>query len=346
MGDNRIVARGSTTLKRVRNAGTVSMNLINLGTSLTQYISGSTPNPDWTQEGSHPIVIPLTRYSRYSDPIFEYNKVDWFYDGQPIADDDARFDKTKTQSYMDHEIPCLIVKANLGLDITSSKLIACVGTVTIDGILNQASADIPVKRQESSESTYIGELTLPADKPAFSSTIDTLPISAQLMKGGDSVSNFTVGWYRLVANDTDGVDDGLEELGKTGNPITISKNEVDLREVIVAKFIVESLGVVDTKMLVIEDLSDPYEMVYEYDTQVDGVLDETNGITTTVKVIHRDSKIVDERFKFFAFELMNGIERINGSKGASNSYKVTKDDFDKAKSDELTLEIEASDREE
>ena len=99
-------------------------------------------------------------------------------------------------------------------------------------------------------------------------------------------------------------------------------------------------------MLVIEDLSDPYEMVYEYDTQVDGVLDETNGITTTVKVIHRDSKIVDERFKFFAFELMNGIERINGSKGASNSYKVTKDDFDKAKSDELTLEIEASDREE
>ncbi|MCS3283430.1 hypothetical protein NXV73_14085 [Bacteroides salyersiae] len=54
-------------------------------------------------------------------------------------------------------------------------------------------------------------------------------------------------------------------------------------------------------------------MDFSYDTQFEGVLDEENGITTTVRVVHRDSRVEATQFKWFAFALMNGSDYINGT---------------------------------
>lgn len=337
-------ARGSVVLKRIRNTGMLSMQLFTEGgRPLKQTVTGNMVNDDWTQEGNHPKVYPLAQYSRYSDFISEFVSVSWSYDGVPISDSDERFDLTQTVSYGSIQIPCLTIKSNLALDMTSFKLISCTAVVNIDGINENVSATIEVSRESGSEATYMGYISL--NPPVFDANITEIQATAKLEKGGDTISNFSVNWYWVVPNDTDGTVDGLEEIESKTNPLIINSSDVDTRGVLVAKFIINGAEQYSA-FVAVEDRSDPYEMEFSYDTQFEGVLDEQNGITTTVKVVHRDSRVEATQFKWFAFALMSGSDYINGTGGSklqNNSFKATKDDFNKAKNDLLNLEIEASD---
>lgn len=337
-------ARGSVVLKRIRNAGTLSMQLFTEGgRPLEQTVNGSIVNDDWTQEGNHPKVYPLAQYSRYSALISEFTSVVWYYDGVPISDSDTRFDLTQTVSYGSVQIPCLTIKANLALDMTSIKIISCTAGVNIDGINESVSSTIEVKRNTGSEATYMGYISL--NPPVLDATTTEIQATAKLEKGGDSISNFSVNWYWVVPNDTDGTVDGLEEIESKANPLVIKNTDVNTRGVLVAKFVING-SVQYSASVPVEDMSDPYIMDFSYDTPFGGILDPENGITTTVKVIHRDSRVEATQFKWFAFALMNGTDYINGTGGSklqNNSFKATSDDFNQAKSDELTLEVEASD---
>lgn len=174
-------ARGSVVLKRIRNTGMLSMQLFTEGgRPLKQTVTGNMVNDDWTQEGNHPKVYPLAQYSRYSDFISEFVSVTWSYDGVPISDSDERFDLTQTVSYGSIQIPCLTIKSNLALDMTSFKLISCTAVVNIDGINENVSATIEVSRESGSEATYMGYISL--NPPVFDANITEIQATAKLEK--------------------------------------------------------------------------------------------------------------------------------------------------------------------
>lgn len=333
------IVRGGTTLKRLRSAGTLTMNLISTK-SLVQATNGTSVLVDWTVASNRPVIYPMTRSSKSTELIYDYVSVKWKYDGVLIADDDIRFDTSKTYTVGSREVPCLIIKANLGLSMTSSKLITCEATMRIDGFNETASADIEVSKMEASPTTYVGEIGM-TNGGVISSEADTVTLNATLTQGGNLLSDFDVEWYKVVANDTDGTLDGLERLDKTGKNITLGRGDIDLMETILAKFKVGGT-VVDTKSRDLRDETDPYVLDFTYSTP-GGYLDEVNGVTTTTKVITRDNRQEVPSFVQFAFSLMNGLTLIrNQAKSTTNSFKTNKSDFDSANVDELYLEVEAS----
>ena len=239
-----------------------------------------------------------------------------------------------------HEVPCLIIKDNLGLSMTSSKLITCDATVKVDGFNEIVSSDIEVSRMEASPTTYIGEIGM-TNGGVISSEADTITLNTVLSQGGNLISSYEVEWYRVVANDTDEELDGLEALGKTGKTITLERDDIDLMETIVAKFKVAD-SVVSTKSVDVRDETDPYILNFTYDTP-GGYLDEVNGVTATAQVITRDTHQEVPLFTYFAFSLMNGLVFIRDqAKSTNNKFKINKSDFETDNVDLLWLQVEAT----
>ena len=333
------VVRGGTTIKRLRSKGSLTMNLLSTK-SLVQATNGASVLVDWTIEANQPTVYPIIRNSKSTELVYDYVSVVWKYDGVVITESDSRFDITKTYTMGSHEVPCLIIKDNLGLSMTSSKLITCDATVKVDGFNEIVSSDIEVSRMEASPTTYIGEIGM-TNGGVISSEADTITLNTVLSQGGNLISSYEVEWYRVVANDTDEELDGLEALGKTGKTITLERDDIDLMETIVAKFKVAD-SVVSTKSVDVRDETDPYILNFTYDTP-GGYLDEVNGVTATAQVITRDTHQEVPLFTYFAFSLMNGLVFIRDqAKSTNNKFKINKSDFETDNVDLLWLQVEAT----
>lgn len=330
--------RGSVTVKRMNRGWTLTM-MLQPTISLKQQIVGNQPIVDWTEE--NPIVYPIVNSSTSSAAILALSNAKWYYDGTLITEADERFEITTYRYAGTTDVPALKIKSNLGLDMEESKIIRCSLTATINGSELDVYGTISVNKEISSISAYLGEIASD-NGAAFSDVITSLNLTANLRLGGQLVSDYTVEWYRVVPSDDDGTPDGLESLGKTGKTITVTKDEVNLREVILARFKVgSSTQYEDTVTLV--DLSDPYEIVYEH-SNPGAIVDETNGLTTTVSVVNAVTKDEIPGFDQAAFALYNGTELVRSQqKDSVMSFKTYWSDLDGENVDSLTLEVEVFD---
>lgn len=332
--------RGSVTVKRMNRAWTLTMVLQSTKT-LVQEIVGNQPAVDWTEAENSPVVYPLVFSSTSSSPILALSNAKWYYDGTLITEADERFEITTYRYAGTTDVPALKIKSNLGLSMEEDKVIRCEVTATVNGSEVTASGVISVSRRVSSASTYTGEIASD-NGAAFSDVITSLNLTANLRYGGQAASDYTVEWYRVVPSDDDGTPDGLESLGKTGKTITVTKDEVNLREVVLARFKVSN-SVVYEDTLTLVDLSDPYEIIYEH-SNPGAIVDETNGLTTTVSVVNAVTKEEIPGFDQAAFALYNGTELVRSQeKSSSMSFKTYWSDLDGVNVDSLTLEVEVFD---
>lgn len=293
---------------------------------------GNQPAVDWTDPENSPVVYPLVFSSTSGSPILALGNAKWYYDGTLVTEADERFEITTYRYGGTTDVPALKIKSNLGLSMEEDKVIRC--EVTANGVVS-------VSRRVSSASTYTGEIASD-NGAAFSDAITSLSLTANLRYGGQAASDYTVEWYRVVPSDDDGTPDGLESLGKTGKTITVTKDEVNLREVILARFKVSN-SVVYEDTLTLVDLSDPYEIIFEH-SNPGAIVDETNGLTTTVSVANAVTKEEIPGFDQAAFALYNGTELVRSQeKSSSMSFKTLWSDLDGENVDELNLEVEVFD---
>lgn len=324
-------------MKRLVSGSTLTAYLVSTK-SLVQNVTGGTGvNVDWTTDS--PIVYPQVRSSASTAFITSFKKTTWYYDNVIITGEDERFEIT-TYRVGSADLPALKIKANLGLEIESKKLIYCEMTVDAGGYDDTVSADIEVSRQDSSPSTYIGEVGV-TNGGVITTEVAEVTLTASLFQGGQGVGAYEVEWMKIVANDTEGEDDGLVSLGKTGKQITLSRDEVDLMQTILARFKVSG-SVVASVRVDVRDETDPYEMIFEF-SNPGGVVDKTNGCTTTVKVVTAHTTTVIPTFTMYAFALFNGLTKIREqAKSSSNSFKTNYSDLADNNVTELRLEVEAS----
>ena len=333
--------RGSVTVKRMNRGWTLTMFLQSTAT-LVQEIVGNQPGVDWTVSENSPIVYPTVFSSTSSSVITALSNAKWYYDGVQITEADERFEFTTYRYAGMYDVPALKIKSNLGLSITEDKMIRCEVTATVNGRGITAGGVITVSRRVSSSSTYTGEISCD-NGAAFSDTVKSLNLTANLRYGGQSVADYTVDWFRVKPSDTDGTPDGLESLGKTGKTITITSDEVGIREVILARMKKPDGTVALEDTVTIIDLSDPQEIMFNH-SNPGGLVDETNGLTTTVSVVNAVTKEEIPGFNQAAFALYNGTELVRSqAKSSTMSFKTLWSDLDNENVDELTLEVEVFD---
>lgn len=332
--------RGSVTVKRMNRGWTLTM-VLQSTKDLSQDIVGNQPGVDWTVPENSPIVYPTVFSSTSSSVITALGNAKWYYDGVQITEADERFELTTYRYAGMYDVPALKIKSNLGLSITEDKMIRCEVTATVNGSGVSVNGVVAVSRRLSSPSTYTGEIASD-NGAAFSDAITSLNLTANLRYGGSIAPDYTVEWYRVKPSDDDGTPDGLESLGKTGKTINITRDEVNNREVILARFKVNnSVQYEDTITLL--DLSDPYEVVFEH-SNAGAIVDEANGLTTTVSVVKASSKEEVPEFNQAAFALYNGTELVRSqAKSSQMSFKTLWSDLDGANADYLNLEVEVFD---
>lgn len=331
--------RGSVTVKRL-NTGYTLTTLLEATKALVQEIVGNQPSVDWTTDG--PIIYPLVFTSTSTSPVTSLSGAKWYYDGEEITAEDERFEITTYRYGGTVDLPALKIKSNLGLSMEEDKLIRCEVTATVNGRGITAGGVITVSRRVSSQATYTGEISSD-NGSAFSDTVTSLNLTANLRYGGQSVADYTVEWFRVKPSDTDGTPDGLEALGKTGKTITVTRDEVGIREVILARMKKPDGTVALEDTVTLLDLSDPQEITFDH-SNPGGLVDETNGLTTTVKVVNAVTKEEIPGFNQAAFALYNGTELVRSqTKSSSMSFKTLWSDLDNENVDELTLEVEVFD---
>lgn len=337
------IVRGSTTVKRLRSAGTLTMYLVSTK-SLVQIISGDRVINDWTVPEAMPVIYPQARVSTSTSFVTNYKEVRWYYDGVEITEEDERFEITTFRIGTD-DIPALKIKANLGLEIQSKKTILCEAIVDAGGYDEYGSANIEVSKQDSSSNTYYGAVDM-----TFGGVITTnnpeITLSPILYYGGAPVDikKYTVYWYRLVANDDDGIDDGLELIqSTTGQSIILRQDDIDLVQTLYVVFRI-GLAKVASTTIEVRDETDPYEIVFEF-SNAGGLVDPNTGLDVTVKVITRNTGLLAPIFKQYAFALFNGVTKIRDQdKSTNNIFHVNYSDLSNNNVDSLRVEVEASDQ--
>ena len=336
MAEQQIV-RGSTTLSVVTSGATLSATLEATKTLVQSISGGMVVSADWTEDG--PVIYPDVRSSNTTANITAFQKVDWYYDNVLITGEDSRFEIT-TYRVGSVDLPALRIKANLGLEMESRKRVFAEMSVDAGGYTDTVTASTEVSRENVSASTYIPEIAM-TNGGVVTTDVPEITLAANLYQGGQPVSGYTAEWYKVVANDTVGEEDGLEPLGKSGTSITLTKDDIDLMQTILVLYKVGGLTKA-TATADVRDETDPYEMLFEH-SNAGGVVDKVNGCTTTARVVVAHTQEEVAAFKMFAFSLFNGTELIRSQgKGQTNQFKTEYADLRNNNIRYVRLEVEAS----
>lgn len=315
--------RGSTEIYAMSQGDTLSVALQTNGLPLVQYLSGAggLPTPNWTVPDNQPIIYPHILSTLVTGQVTAIANPKWFYDGVRIVAGDARFEIT-TYTVASVAIPALKITDNLMVSATSNKTIRGEFDVTTGGITTTVQASKDVERKVASESAYIGMISA-TNAGALDATNTSIVARARLFTGGNEDSSYTVQWWKLVANDVDGIPDGQTDTGKTGKDATFTRADVDLQEIFIAKFF-KGGNQVATAYITLFDYTDPYEMIF---TTTPFRVPVGGSSTTSVKVVNRGSITALPEFTQFAFSLTDGVTEIRSKPLGTNTFTTNYSDF-------------------
>ncbi len=330
------VVRGNTTVKRIRQGSTLSGKIISTK-SLIQYLTKDTDVvlPDWTVLDNQPTLYLSVRSSLSTEMITDITNVEWFFEDERITSNDTRFE-IGSYSVGGNSIPSLKIKDNIMLGATSNKTIEAVYKVNSGGVKTELSSTIDIQFQVTSDTAYIGEIGA-TNGGVITTETPNIVLNSALFKGGQPVSDYTIEWWTVVANDTDGTPDGLTNTGLTDKEITLTKDDVELMETYVAKFKVGG-SLVATKTFDVRDETDPYVVKFGHSVPILSV-GQTDVITASV--VGRGSNTPISSFNHFTFSLMNGLTQIGNSQaGSNNQFGVEYSVLENNDIDELDVIVE------
>lgn len=329
--------RGQVSIFAMDQGDTITAKL-NETKPLIQYINGTVASPDWAGVPSErPIIYPYVMSTLSTGVVTAISNAEWFFNDVKITFPSNDFEET-TYTLGGVAVPALRIKANIMLAMTSDKSIRGSFDVLTGGNTTRITLTKDVRRQITSSTGY--DAVLDADRGGIIDNANTsLQVRAILKQGGQNVTGFTVDWYKFVANDTDGTNDGETPLGKTGNPITLAKADIELMETIFARFKVGGT-VVATAIYTIHDFSDPFEMIFSHSASK---VTPSVSLTTTVSVISKGDVTATPRPEFtqFAFSLRNGLVEVRNKARGTNTFVTNFSDFVGTK--QLNLLVETKD---
>lgn len=326
--------RGSVSIFAMSQGDTLQVNLQTDGKALVQYINNGVATPDWTVPANSPKIYPRILSTLTTGIVTAVSNARWYYDGVLIAAGNPNFNFT-TYTVASVAIPALEIKSNIMLSATSSKVIRGVFDVMTGGILTEVQASVEVQRKEAYESAYIGQIVA-TNGGAIDSTVTSIQVKATLFTGGIEDPDYTVQWWKLVANDVDGTPDGQTNTGKTTKTITLVKNDIDVQETYIAKFF-KAGSQVAIEFITLFDNTDPYQMTF---STVPFKVPVGGSSVTTVNVVLQGTTTNAPGFTKFSFALMRGETQVRTQVLGGKTFTTNFADF--TGTDQLLLNVETT----
>lgn len=326
--------RGSVSIFAMSQGDTLQVNLQTDGKALVQYINNGVATPDWTVPANSPKIYPRVLSTLTTGIVTAVSNARWYYDGVLIAAGNPNFTFT-TYTVASVAIPALEIKSNIMLSATSSKVIRGVFDVVTGGILTEVQASVEVQRKDQVESAHNGQIVA-TNGGAIDSTVTSIQVKATLFTGGIEDPDYTVQWWKLVANDVDGTPDGQTNTGKTTKTITLGKTDIDVQETYIAKFF-KAGSQVAIEFITLFDNTDPYQINF---STVPFKVPVGGSSVTTVNVVLQGTSTNAPGFTKFSFALMKGATQVRTQVLGGKTFTTNFADF--TGTDQLLLNVETT----
>jgi hypothetical protein len=282
-------AQGSITIRRLRNGDTCFISFRNNGVPLFQCVDPNTGvvSPDWTIAENQPTLTPQVVSARGNTVVLSGHQ--WSYNGILLVFSGATSGEwtadTTGKFQMNASTGALKIVKNLASkDNPASDTLHYVCSASVAGVEQTLEKDVDIQIQSAGASSYAGTLT--ATAPILSSSETSTTLNARLFIGGTEVTDFSVKWYR---------DDELWS-AKTGKSITVTREEVDWSQLVIAEFYLSSS---DTQAVCraavrITDVSDEYKIEHRIvNSDGSAATSATNREVDTNKPVYVQAYVVN-----------------------------------------------------
>ena len=248
-------AQGSITIKRLRNGDTCFISFKNNGVPLFQYVDTNTGtvSPDWTIAENQPILTPQVTSARGNTVVLSGHQ--WAYNGILLVFNGATSGDWTTDTTGKFQLNSTsgalkIIKNLASKDNPASDTLHYTCSASVAGVEQTLEKDIDIQIQSAGASSYTGTVT-----PTVSTLSKQEPqaiLNTKLFLGGTEVSEYVVKWYK----------DSELWSEKSGKNITVTREEVDSTQLIIAEFYLSSTDTqaVDRDAVRITDAQDSYEI--------------------------------------------------------------------------------------
>lgn len=342
------IVRGSRTIKLGKKGDTISSSLIADKPLVAKY-QNNVAVGSWVNAAENRIVYAQVLTSLTNTPLSttQLTAVVWKFNGQVIANTDARFEKT-TYSIGSIQVPALKIKADImnGIDTTSS--IEFNANAYTGGYTTAITALINVMKENISVNTYSAYIIDANGRGAtITTTYPTVALKAILEKGGIALTTgITYQWYKSTLDESldlanDSVADNRMLLpGKTAQTLTLTAADIQTYDTYLVD-IFESGQLVKTAMMSVRDETDSLELMYN----VEGIEDDLQpggSIKYTPKVVYRGTTTPASGVWTYKYQKikLNGTNVGAQTTGASLTIRYA--DIEAAAVDEISVLFEAT----
>lgn len=341
------IVRGSRTIKLGKKGDTISSSLIADIPLVAKYQNGVAVG-SWANAAENRMVYAQVLTSLTNTPLSttQLTAVVWKFNGQVIANTDARFEKT-TYSIGSIQVPALKIKADIMNAIDTTSSIEFNANAYTGGYTTAIAALINVAKENISANTYSAYILDANGRGAtITSTYPTVTLKAMLEKGGTVLTaGITYQWYKStldqaqdLANDSI-ADNRMLLPGKTAQTLALTAADIQTYDTYLVD-IFEGGQLVKTAMISVRDETDSLELMYN----VEGIEDDLQpggSVKYTPKVVYRGTTTPASgtwTYKYQKIKL-NGTNIGAQTTGASVTIRYT--DIEAAAVSEICVLFEA-----
>lgn len=323
------LVRGSLTIGVVKKADSVTMRLIAPIPLVAKY-SNDAVFDSWTDPKNHREVYVQCLSAMSSFPLAGgvMSAQVWKWNGQVIAQDDARFQFFE-YTIGSVKVPALRIKADIMSGVNTARFIEFSAKISSGGFEYALHSNIEVNRENVSPNTYVGYILDQGNRGAvITQSNPEVTLVAVLEKGGREVTTgLTYQWSQITLDEKlDLKNDAIADFrmtipGATSKTYKVTRDQVDTTAMFQVE-IKEAGVVVFTAMIEVRDETDPLDIVYDTNIPFDAV-DEGQTLTITPKVVVMGTTTQAPGTWTYSYQKakMNGSNI--GAKGTGAKYSIT-----------------------
>ena len=292
---------------------------LNSTVPLAQGWNGSSAVPDWSAQGSHPMIY-LTLMSG-NTAVTASSTFNWKYNNNTIefnqqgVSTDGKFSKTTTANGN----PALVILENLATSASVN-----IDTITFEGSWSTSGgASIPftvstqIRLYNLGETGYLGLIDYVGGKKDFTQKGDSVTLFVRLYSGGQSTetspSFYGANLYINGVNFSQMQHSSASTQTSVDGHLGWILNEADVTDnaIIRVDFLVES-SVVFSAFDSIDDLQDPEYMYIQYNKAngQSATLRQGESVTFYIWVGRADEPTPDETFNSFKLKVLNAEGKV------------------------------------
>ncbi|QQU04038.1 hypothetical protein [Myroides odoratus] len=342
------LVRGSRTIKLGKKGDTISSSLIADKPLVAKYQNGVVVG-SWVNEAEQRTVYAQVLTSLTNTPLStaQLTATAWKFNGQVIADTDARFEKT-TYSIGSIQVPALKIKADIMNSIDTTSAIEFNANAYTGGYTTAIAALINVVKENISANTYNAYIIDANGRGAtITTTYPSVTLKAILEKGGIAVTDgITYQWYKSTLDEAEDLandpiaDNRMLLPGKTQQTITLTAADIQTYDTYIVE-IKENGQLVKSAMMSVRDETDSLELMYN----VEGIEDDLQpggSIKYTPKVVYRGTTTPASGTWIYKYQKVKVDGTSVGAQTSGTSVTVTYGEIEAAGVSEISVLFEAT----